>query len=183
VTVRDPIERLLVEHGEIMREVIALRRAVEALDARGEAALPEAVPALAGVARMMATRLLAHAQREDEALFPAVEAVLGGEGGPTSLMREEHRAIHAEAARFRATLRELNEVEHPAIVSGGERLQRLAAHGGSAAELRACGAEILRLLDDHFGKEEQILFPLARQILSPDVLDEVDRKMESIQSA
>jgi iron-sulfur cluster repair protein YtfE (RIC family) len=180
VTIRDPIEHLLRDHVEIMRDIDALRRALRTLEVRGEPAVAEALPALQAVGRMMATQLLLHARLEDEALFPAVESALGAAGGPTAVMREEHREIHAEAERFRATLRELREVEHPSIVSGGERLRGLASGGGSAEELRATGAEIVRLLDSHFGKEEAILFPMAREILGVEELAAVARRMEEI---
>ncbi|HEY6866823.1 MAG TPA: hemerythrin domain-containing protein [Candidatus Eisenbacteria bacterium] len=182
MNVRDPIDRLLAEHEEIMAEVAELRRAVRDLDARGEAALPEATPALERVGQMMATRLLEHARREDEALFPALEEVLGA-GGPTGVMRLEHEAIHEQAALFRRTLRELNEVEHPAIVRGGGRLRTLVATGGDAASLSTTGAEIVRLLDGHFSREEAILFPMARQILSPEALEDVARRMEALDGA
>jgi regulator of cell morphogenesis and NO signaling len=171
----DPIALLLEEHAAIMAEVAPLRRAVADLKRRGEAALPGARAALAAVGEMMGTRLLAHARREDEALFPALEQVFGG-SGPTAVMRLEH-----QAETFRRTLRELEEVEHPAIVAGGEALRTMVAAGASAGALRATGAEIIRLLDLHFAKEEDILFPMARQLLSRQALEEVARRFEALE--
>jgi iron-sulfur cluster repair protein YtfE (RIC family) len=141
------------------------------------------LPALEDVSVMMSTDLIAHARREDDALFPALEAAFGSAGGPTGVMREEHRAIHGQAERFRQTLHELNEVEHPAIVAAGARLRTLAAAGAGAAELRVIGATILELLDLHFGKEEDILFPMAREVLSPEEMLAVARKMEALDAA
>ena len=166
-----------------MAEVEILRRAVADLRERAGAALPSALPALRSVGRMMATRLLRHARKEDEALFPAMERAFGTTEGPTMIMREEHRAIHEHAGMFRETLHELNEVEHPAIVAGGATLRALAEQGGSAAALAGTGEEIVSLLDLHFGKEEQILFPMARTVLSDDELTEVGRQMEAIEAA
>src|SRR6266511_5811171 len=108
---RDPIDRLLEEHRAIMARVEDLRRAVADLRRRGDAALTDALPALEAVSLMMRTDLVAHARREDEALFPELEAVLGTMETPTTVMREEHRAIHARADLFRRTLHELTEVE------------------------------------------------------------------------
>jgi hemerythrin-like domain-containing protein len=178
--VSDPIDVLLGEHRDILAEFARLRTAVADLAARGEAALPAARPVLAGVGTMMATRLLLHARKEDEALFPALEAVFGAEGTPTAAMREEHRAIHAEAERFRATLRELNDVEHPALVSEGAALRGLVAGRAGAEPLRRTGERILDLVDTHFGKEEQVLFPMARAILSDEAMRGVMRRMEDI---
>jgi iron-sulfur cluster repair protein YtfE (RIC family) len=183
---RDPIERLLEEHRAILANVEHLRRALADLGGRGDDALPEVRPALEAVGEMMGTELLAHARREDEALFPALEAVLGGTDGPTGVMRAEHRAIHGQADRFRRTLHELNEVEHPAIVAAGARLRTLTASSaasGSAAELCAIGATILELIDLHFGKEEDILFPMARDLLAPEALRAVARRMEVLDAA
>ncbi len=174
----DPIERLLWEHQAIMREVAELRRAVARLSNEGDAALADVRPALLATARMIESELLAHARREDDALFPALERVIGREGAPTDAMREEHRAIHAQADLFRATLRRLEEVEHPAIVREGARLRDLAGAAGGAAALAASGAEMIHLLEEHFGKEEEILFPMAREILDPDELQQVARAME-----
>ena len=180
----DPIDLLLAEHREIMAEVETLRRAVSDLHTRGQAALPAAVPALASVGRMMATRLLRHARKEDEALFPAIERVLDAAGGPTAVMREEHQVIHERAALFRETLHELNEIEHPAIIAGGARLRALAVSGSSpdASTLAETGETVVGLLDLHFAKEEMILFPMAREILTPDDMRGVAERMAAIES-
>ena len=176
----DPIDRLLAEHRVIMERVADLRRAVSALERRGAAAVPDVLPALEAVGALMGRELLAHARREDEALFPALEEAFGAADTPTSVMREEHRAIHARADLFRRTLQQLNEVEHPAIVAGGARLRALTAAVGQVEDLHAVAREILLLLDAHFAKEEEILFPMARQILSPQTLEQVAAAMERI---
>jgi hemerythrin-like domain-containing protein len=176
----NPIKHLLDEHKIIMAQVADLRQAVADLAARGEAALPEALPVINRIGRMMETQLALHAKKEDEALFPAVEAVLGVEGSPTGVMRQEHKDIHGQGELLRQTLRELNEVEHPKIEAGRERMKELAANGGSATALRENAEEIIRLLDLHFGKEEQILFPMAENMLDTYILDEIGAKMESM---
>jgi len=182
VTVPDPIEVLLKEHEIIMGRIADLRRAVGDLESRSADAVGDALPALRSVGEMMATTLHLHAKKEDEALFPALEAVFGAGAGPTVVMREEHRAIHAQAELFRKTLHELHEVEHPEIVRQGAGLRDLAAKGGGAAELKEAGSEIIRLLDAHFGKEEMVLFPMARSLLRPEALRLVMDRMEEIEA-
>jgi len=179
----NPIDHLLAEHRDIMAQIAGLRRAVRDLEERGAAALPAAMPELDAVARMMSTQLTAHARKEDDALFPALEQFFGREGGPTAVMRQEHREIHAEAERFRQTLRELNEVEHPEIVAQGKALRSLADRGGDPDTLRATATQVIRLLDAHFAKEEQVLFPMARRILGEAELAEVERQMEQLANA
>lgn len=175
----NPIEHLLYEHIEIMDQMTDLRAAAHDLAARGEAALPETLPMLRHIGHMMETQLAMHAKKEDEALFPAIEAALGGDS-PTIPMRQEHKDIHAQGELMRQTLRELNEVQHPAIEANGARLRSLAANGGSAESLRATAEEIMALLDAHFSKEEQMLFPMAENLLSEEALEEVGEKIEEM---
>ncbi len=175
----NPIDHLLAEHEEIMAQVAPLRLALASLNERGRAALPEVLPAFRAVSQMMTTKLLRHAKKEDEVLFPALEAAWGRvEGTPTAIMRMEHSMIHNRANLFRETLRQLNEVEHPAIVSHGVELQSEVEMGTDVEALVRVGNEIVRLLDAHFGKEEAILFPMAREILAPETLAEVMRRID-----
>ena len=176
-----PIDRLLAEHRELRRDIDRLRAAVEDLRARGDASLPATLPALRPVVAMMSGPLLVHARKEDEALFPAVEGALGESAGPTAVMRREHVEIHDGARRFRETLRQLHEVEHPSIVAGGERLQRLVAGEAGTGELVTTGEELVELLEAHFQKEEDVLFPIARGLLSPEDLAAVESRMETIE--
>ncbi len=176
----NPVEHLLDEHRVIMAQIADLRKAVADLAARGNAALPDVLPVLGHIGKMMETQLALHAKKEDDAFFPALEAIVGAEDGPTAVMREEHKEIHGQGGLLRQTLYELNEVEHPQIEVGGAKLREMAAAGGSAETLRANAEEIIRLLDMHFAKEEQILFPMAENILDREVMDEVLRKMETM---
>jgi len=182
LNMNDPLEHLLLEHRDILAQAAGLRKAVAELDARGEAALPDALPLLARVGRMMETQLALHARKEDEALFPALEAIFGVDGSPTCVMRQEHQEIHGQGELLRRTLHELNEVEHPRLRAGGARLQELVMSSGSVDTLKTTAVEIIQLLDGHFGKEEQILFPMAQNLLDEAALAEVGRKIEALLS-
>ena len=176
----NPIQHLLEEHKVIMAQIADLRKVVADLAARGEAAMPEALPVIDRIGKMMETQLALHAKKEDDALFPAVEAVVGAEGGPTYVMRQEHKDIHGQGVLLRETLRELNEVEHPKIEAGRKRMKELVANGGSASALRENAEEIIRLLDMHFDKEEQILFPMAENILDDETLNRIGKQIEAM---
>lgn len=178
---RDPIDVLLREHANIMTQVDELRRAVRELGDRGDGAVRGALPVFHAVGHMMATELVRHARKEDEALFPALEAIFGTQGTPTTVMRQEHEAIHAQAALFRKTVHELHEIEHPAIVQQGGALRKAASGGSGAAEIQRTAEDIIRLLDVHFGKEERILFPMARHLLQEEALEQVMRRMDEIE--
>jgi hypothetical protein len=94
-------------------------------------------------------------------------------------MREEHRQIEDRAHRFARTLQEL-ELEHPAILGGAGELRALALGEGNAARVAERAGALIELLDAHFGKEEAILFPMAREILTEGDLAEVSRRMEAV---
>jgi hemerythrin-like domain-containing protein len=132
------------------------------------------------IGHMMETQLALHARKEDDAFFPAIEAVIGAESGPTAVMRVEHQDIHAQGELLRRTLHELNEVEHPAIEAGGAQLRTLVNESSNASTLRATAEEIIQLLDAHFDKEEQILFPMARNLLDEQTLSKVGAKLKAL---
>lgn len=85
-----------------------------------------------------AAGLLRHIRLEDEILFPTFERLTGMTGGPTVVMREEHRAIerHLEAA----------------VAAVGER----DAPGYTAAR-----EALLEVLGEHNEKEEAIIYPMT----------------------
>lgn len=164
----------------LMSKFEKLRHAVHLLGERGEAAMAEVLPLLREAGDVMNTELLAHARREDDVLFEAVEELFGKGWGPTAVMRQEHRDIHGNIDLFRDTLHELNEVEHPAIKTGIAKLHEQVEGGAPAETLRATGADLLAMLDAHFGKEEEILFPIARAELGAEKLREVARRMDEL---
>ncbi|MCC7181102.1 MAG: hemerythrin domain-containing protein [Acidobacteria bacterium] len=178
----DPIRHLLDEHALIMNEMAALRAAAEDLAARGDDAVPDILPVLRRIGEVMETRLEWHARKEEDTLFPAMERVIGVEG-PTAVMRMEHEDLHGQGRLLRATLRELNEVEHPRIEATREQLRWSLAEGGSADVFRELSGQILQLIDMHFYKEEQILFPMAERLLGRAGLDEVGAAMAAFDEA
>jgi iron-sulfur cluster repair protein YtfE (RIC family) len=177
---QDPIQRLLDEHAELQARLEPFRRAVRELAAGGQERVADALPALRAGARVMNTELIAHAHREDEVFFPAVEAAIGGAFGPTMMMRREHVAIHAGAERFQSTLHELQDVQHPAIVAGGVRLHDMVEGAAEAGALTEIGERLLALIDDHFAKEEQILFPMSRNILDAERMRTVALQLDQL---
>lgn len=95
-------------------------------------------------AAMLAAGLTTHAQIEDELCFVPLEAHLGPGGGPLAVMRMEHQEVEGTLAR----------------------LQQVT----DAEEARALAAHLVRTARDHFAKEEQVLFPMAEQLLTGDEL-------------
>lgn len=88
-----------------------------------------------------------HFHYEENVLFPALELAKPMTRQPTTVMRAEHEQIRDLAGDLRAAI-EGREIE---LLSGS--LETL-----------------MFLLQQHNAKEENILYPLADQTLSPDLL-------------
>jgi len=111
--------------------------------------LEQAVPAAETLAQvkdqaaLLAAALKPHANLENDLLFAALEPHLGPMG-PLAVMRMEHDEIEGTLAR----------VQEVKDLAGA---QDLALHA-------------IQVARDHFAKEEQVLFPMAQQVLSAEAL-------------
>jgi len=94
--------------------------------------------------RAVEAALLSHAEVEDDLLFRALEAKMPP-GGPAEVMRAEHAEIDATLAALRDSADE---------ASARNAIQRVA-----------------HLARDHFAKEEQVLFPIAEELLPVEELE------------
>lgn len=112
--------------------------------------LERAVPASATLAQvqdqaaLLAAALKPHASMEDELLFTSLESHLESQSGPLAVMRAEHSGIEDALAR-------VQEVQDLAEAQG------LVLH-------------VVQMAREHFAKEEQILFPMAEQMLGGETL-------------
>ncbi|HSN92059.1 MAG TPA: hemerythrin domain-containing protein [Anaeromyxobacteraceae bacterium] len=100
-----------------------------------------------------------HHGKEEDILFEAmVQAGFPREGGPIAVMLHEHDV-------GRAFVRRLAALADQASPWSDQDRQALAeaAHGYAS------------LLRQHIQKEDQVLYPMARQRLPPPVLEQVDR--------
>jgi iron-sulfur cluster repair protein YtfE (RIC family) len=160
---------LLEEHQGIRAIVNPALAAGKDISQRGQAALGEHNAALAALAGLLIGDLSRHAAKEDEILFPAIEAALGSSEGPTAVMRAEHRGIHACGARYRQLLAGLRVDATAGVKSSNQAPGPDAATAGVTLAAAQALAENLRELGDligvHFEKEEVILFPLAESLL------------------
>ena len=96
-----------------------------------------------------------HAHLEDDALFKELEQHIGSDG-PIGVMRMEHDEIESTLVR---------------ILQATER--------DDAKQMALHAIEVAR---SHFSKEENILFPMAEQMLSEDVRKLVARGFAAIGS-
>ncbi len=118
---------------------------------------------------MLASALAPHAHIENEVLFPSIEERIGV-GGPTTVMRMEHEHIEGMLARLQE-IRELTQA-HDEIEGALARLPGL----DNADEARRLVRDVLFAAHEHFAKEENVLFPMAEQMLDERTLERLGRE-------
>lgn len=152
---------LLAEHKTIRAVLNPAFEAAGELASIGQRAFAASLPALRALADLMEGDLALHAAKEDQILFPAIEGTIGSIGGPTEVMRDEHRRIHVGGEAFRTALAGLPE--HPSADS----LQTMAAGL----------LELGQLISAHFDKEERALFPMADALLTPQESEAIGERL------
>jgi len=96
--------------------------------------------------RLLSSTVMSHKTLEDEVLFPAL-VERGYAEVPVDVLRTEHKEIELLSAAVRAS---------PSLEDAREVLFRL-----------------IGTLREHFGKEEQVLFPLCERLLGEAKLEEL----------
>jgi len=143
----DPLVRFQAEHQEALAVLNRLEAAALSLRRAGDAG-PYLAAALEAHA-FLSTAVRAHNDNEERALFPLL-----GDDAPTAVFIEEHRR-----------LRELE----------GE-LARVA-RTGDAPGTADVAIEVVELLRAHIAREDEVLFPLAREHLGPSGLAQVAARL------
>ena len=91
----------------------------------------------------------AHFEAEESVLFPAFEAAVGHAGGPTQVMRIEHRQMRPLFGQMLA-----------------------ACRAGDEGAFTGAADTLLVLMQQHNLKEEHILYPMCDQVLAAgDMVD------------
>jgi DUF438 domain-containing protein len=107
-----------------------------------------------------------HNQKEERAVFPALErAGVPVDGGPVAVMLEEHRRANELVGTIDAAARAFGGGDRGALAPLGEAFHAYAA-----------------LCKDHFWKENDILYPLATRVLSPEVQAGIVPAIEAVEA-
>jgi len=157
-----PTEILMSEHRVIEQMLAVLERI--AAQACETGALP-AQDCDDAVAFLRTFADACHHGKEEARLFPAMErAGLPPFAGPTAVMRQEHEM-------GRDLVRRMAEAAEAA--RGGDR--------EAPARFATAARGFVHLLREHIAKEDQVLFPMADQILSPEAQAELATAFESFE--
>src|SRR3989344_2711313 len=142
------IKTLREEHTEILKQLDVLEAVVS-----GSVINKEEVEKFLHFTESFAEP---HHKKEENVLFPALEAKgLPREGGPTGMMLREHQ-------------------EKRSYVEG----LRTALKNGDNKEMKRNGLGIVNLMRSHIDKENNVLYPMAEEILTEDELAELGHKCE-----
>jgi len=156
-----PTEILSSEHRLIVTVLDSLEEAADRLD--GGAAVSaefflDAAEFVAGFADKC------HHGKEEDILFVAMTARdMPHDSGPVAVMLQEHD----EGRRFTAGFR-----------SAAEQMQ--AGDESAAADVVRNAFDYVNLLRDHIFKEDNVLFPMADQIIPDATMQQVDKDFQRV---
>ncbi|AMQ22548.1 hypothetical protein A0V43_06455 [Geobacillus sp. JS12] len=102
-----------------------------------------------------------HSEREEGVLFPMMAKYIGRTTGPIAVMEYEHEQAKARLAMFLEKTAQLPE----------------NIDKGQALTLAGAVIEAHHILDEHFMKEENVLFPMAERLLSDGEKEELFARM------
>jgi hemerythrin-like domain-containing protein len=159
----NPIEELVTEHEAVQLTLQILDRIQAEIENTGSIATPDDLAQLLDFFTVFVDRC--HHSKEEELLFPALEAVgVSRAGGPIGVLLDEH----AQGRQY---------------VAGMKRAfsDYLAGHREAVQTIRTQAEAYTGLLRRHIDKENQVLFPLAARHLPPAKLAELKAGFDRIE--
>lgn len=144
----DPARLLMEEHEQGIMYLTRLEEAAEYMQTKGFSF--DAFRDVAEASRFIDTVLREHDEREEQFLFPRMEGYMNGE---IESLRREHRELWRE---FRTFLECVSDVENMKI------------HTGTVRDLIHSARAVSELLRSHFTKEDEMLFDVAKRVLTTD---------------
>lgn len=173
---QNPFDVFIEEHNHGLAALEKMEQGADRLREEGHSA--EALILIKEANDFIKTEVKAHNQKEEDALFP----VLGPYMPSPSIIDvivEEHRELWDKEETLQGLLAALSD-DHDALWAEEDRLEALLNGPditGNAAEIAESAYNIIFMLRDHIDKENQILFPSARSILSEEEVNDVASKM------
>lgn len=145
------IEQLREEHVVLKQKLMEFYNLAKEIGTNEEVTNWSAsIEALSTKTKAFMTELDVHSIWEDQVLFPMVQEYTGKDMGPISVMEYEHELAKQNVRRF---------------MDAASKLQAPV----SAEEAKEAASFLLQayvILTDHFKKEEEVLFPIAEQMLA-----------------
>jgi regulator of cell morphogenesis and NO signaling len=105
-----------------------------------------------------------HSEREEGVLFPMMARYIGKDTGPIAVMEYEHDQAKSNLRQFR---------------TGMKSTDLQAMDLDKAHELAGYAQKAYSILSDHFMKEENVLFPMAQQMLTDEEKEQLAREIQA----
>ena len=158
------INELLTEHQAVRLTLKILKKIGRQIDETGKIANPEHVEQLFDFFSAFVDRC--HHGKEEELLFPALEAVgISRDGGPVGVMLKEHQQGRDLVQKMKAAL--------SAYLNGD---------GHAAGKFKSHADDYIALLDLHIDKENTVLFPMAIKHLPENRLIDLKNGFDRIET-
>ncbi|NNN17149.1 MAG: hypothetical protein HKL79_02130 [Thermoplasmata archaeon] len=162
----DPIAVLMEEHQGFLRRLEEVRTDLQRLSGEGRGARAVAA-SMSTFADFLAKDVDGfHGRKEEEGLFPILVRHIGSEGGPVGVMLEEHGLLRRHQKTIARNV--------PKLETDLEAVEAWTA-------VSVATDAVDRLLADHIEKEDRVLFPMARAVLTPAEMSEVAEICEAIE--
>lgn len=114
---------------------------------------PDRAATFSELSRFFNERAMGHVQKEEDILFPALEAYLPRDIGPLAVLRGEHKEL---TGLFRR------------LVELGTVLSSARGDVLVCAEFEGTGRRLIQAFRDHVYKEDRILYPMVSRFLSAE---------------
>ncbi|MBI2303614.1 MAG: hemerythrin domain-containing protein [Chloroflexi bacterium] len=159
----NPLVALRQDHVVVLEHLDRMEKACRQLARGGGSHFEEAIVSLKGTAAFFVNELEAHLRKEEDVLFPSLEAVIGAEGGPTAVMRQEHQDLRNKNWEFQIWVADLDDGTNESV----NQVQKLSTY-------------MTGLLREHIHKEDYILFSIAEEALDASVLARMGQQMQAL---
>ncbi len=164
-----PTQILRAEHRQIEEQLNALTAALRQLGDRGARA--EVLDRIESVARYIDGEMALHHRKEEDCLFPFLEEFLASENLRLDARIADHEDLNIMSSKFKEALNECRELEPG----------RQATF--AAQMLKGYGLYIVHLVREHLLKEDQILFLVAEEYLTPEQETEILARFADLEGA
>ncbi|AIE61618.1 hemerythrin domain-containing protein [Bacillus methanolicus] len=156
------LQQLVAEHGPLNEEKQALFDAAKQIGNNDEQSnWKEELLQLREKVTLFLSHLDPHSEREEGVLFPMMSKYIGNTTGPIAVMEYEHDQAKRNIAAFLEKTKMLDE----------------EVNKEEAKELASYVINAYLILTEHFMKEENVLFPMAEQMLSDEEKEELAKHL------
>lgn len=178
------IAELLREHIAGMEQFEAFQAAVLAAAPAEPDSITAAFDATWRTLAYLENELELHIAKEEGPLFPRLKAALPAGDRLIDEMVAEHDLIRMKGDDVRTAILAVLDghddlrADAAALRTVAERAASGAPHPARLAELKRAAAALVEKLSVHFENEEELVFPLAPQLLDAAILDRIAAEMQ-----